>query len=71
MMEESNKMIIDSVTRLQQAVTDLKTLVVRRTPPCGSRMIITLSQISASKEDELAENEEFLKAKEILEVASA
>lgn len=54
MMEESNKMIIDSVTRLQQAVTDLKTLV-----------------ISASKEDELAENEEFLKAKEILEVASA
>jgi len=54
MMEESSKMIIDSVSRLQQAVYDLRTLV-----------------ISATTVDELAQDEEFLKAKETLEVASS
>jgi hypothetical protein len=32
---------------------------------------MVLSQISAAKEDELAQDEEFLKAKETLEVASS
>jgi hypothetical protein len=72
-VEETNKMIIDTVTRLQLAVTDLRTIVVRRSVP---RLLVDanatpISQNSASKEVQLAENEEFLQAKEILEVASA
>lgn len=71
MMEESSKMIIDSVNRLQQAVYDLRTLVVRRTPLVIRGMFNALSQISAATVDELAQDEEFLKAKETLEVASS
>jgi hypothetical protein len=71
MMEESSKMIIDSVNRLQQAVADLRTLVVRRTPLVTRGMFMTFSQISATKVEELAEDEEFVKARETLEVACA
>jgi tubulin-specific chaperone A len=71
MMEESSKMITDSINRLQKAVTDLRTLVVRRTLPALVVCSWHLSQISAAKEDTLAADQEFLKAKETLEVASS
>lgn len=70
-MEESSKMITDSITRFQQAVTDLREIVVRCTPSMTRGLWFTAFQISAAKEDELAGDEEFLKAKEILEVASS
>lgn len=70
-MEESSKMIIDSINRLQQAVYDLRTLVVRHMSFVIRGMFSALLQISATTVDELAQDEEFLKAKETLEVASS
>ena len=36
MVEESKKMVIDTKTRLDKAVEDLQTLIVRNGPCCNS-----------------------------------
>ncbi|KNZ80577.1 Tubulin-specific chaperone A, partial [Termitomyces sp. J132] len=52
MMEEANKMIVDSANRLGKAAGELRDLIVRKKNPA------------------LADDEELLKAEEILEEAS-
>lgn len=71
MVEESDKMVIDTKTRLDKAIADLKQLIVchlatlQLTPPD-----LYYLQASAKEESGLATDEELIKAEKIIEEAT-
>jgi tubulin-specific chaperone A len=70
MIEESEKMVIDTATRLEKAADVLGDLVVRARRLLSQFVIHTI-QVLGEKESELAKDPALVKAKEVLEAAKA